>query len=411
MPDILPGEAFRRREIDRRAREVFDLFGYREIRTPILEETEVFTRSIGADTDIVEKEMYTFEDRGGKSVSMRPEGTAPIIRSYIEHGWHNAPDIVKLFYTGPMFRGERPQKGRSRQFHQIGAEMIGGSDPLIDAELMLTLHTLFRELGLERSDIILNSLGCAEDRKKYKERLAGYLERRKGSLCDNCLRRAGSNVLRVLDCKNPACRKLVSGAPSIRKALCGACSAHYEELKSLLDEAGIPYEEKGDLVRGLDYYTGTIFEVVHRGLGAQDALAAGGRYDDLTEEMGGKPRGAVGYAIGVERLLLALGDEAFREKEAPVLVIPMERDLRKKAFSTVCYLREQGISCDMDLAGRSFKAQLRKANRESRRFVVIIGEDEARKDMVTLKDMNEGTQTMTGLEKAAGAMHKASGRE
>ncbi|MBD3296464.1 MAG: histidine--tRNA ligase [Candidatus Omnitrophica bacterium] len=409
MPDVLPDEAFRRQRIDRKAREIFDLFGYREIRTPILEETEVFTRSIGADTDIVEKEMYTFEDRGGKSVSMRPEGTAPIIRSYIEHGWHNSPDIVKLFYSGPMFRGERPQKGRLRQFHQIGAEMIGGSDPLIDAELISTLHMLFTCLGLEGFSIVLNSLGCAEDRKIYKKRLAGYLRNRKKDLCDNCVRRAGSNVLRVLDCKNPGCREVVSGAPSIRKSLCDDCSAFYERLKSLLNDTDISFTEKGDLVRGLDYYTGTIFEVVHQGLGAQDALAAGGRYDDLSAEMGGSPRGATGYAIGVERLLLALGDEAFGKKEAPALVIPMDADLKREAFSTVCFLRDRGISCDMDLAGRSFKAQLRKANREDRRFVLIIGEDEVREGMVTLKDMSEGTQTMMEREKAVEALRKTSG--
>ncbi|MFC1570569.1 histidine--tRNA ligase [Candidatus Omnitrophota bacterium] len=392
MPDILPGEAELMRGIEDKARDVFRTFGFKEIRTPILEETEVFTRSIGEDTDIVEKEMYSFTDRGGKNISMRPEGTASIIRAYIEHKWHGDQTLVKLHYAGEMFRGERPQKGRQRQFHQIGAEIIGVSNPYIDAELIYSLEMLLLSFGVKEHTILINSLGCAEDRKNYKKVLSDYLSEKESKLCDNCKRRFKTNVLRVLDCKNEGCKSVVKKAPGILDYLCKDCRDDYESLKKALGELNVSFKEKKDLVRGLDYYTGTIFEVVHPSLGAQDAVAAGGRYDGLSKQMGGPEAGATGYAIGVERLMLIVDKKKFSHEESSVLVIPVDEAQRDEAFRTVNALREKGISSEMDLTDRSFKGQMRKAGKEKRSHIILIGEDEMKSGKLLLKDMETGDQ-------------------
>ena len=398
MPDILPEDAALMRWVEDTAQSVFDLFGFSEIRTPLLEETEVFTRSIGQDTDIVQKEMYSFTDRGGKNISLRPEGTASIIRAYIEHGWNNEKDLVKVFYSGPMFRGERPQKGRLRQFHQIGAETIGGSGPLIDAEMIFSLDVLLRELKISGFTILLNSLGCPADRDAYKKELSRYLEKKSEGLCEDCRKRAGTNVLRVLDCKREACKEAVKLAPSILEKLCGECRRDFEELKKALGHMGISFTEKPDLVRGLDYYTGTIFEVVHQALGSQDAVAAGGRYDGLTKQMGGADAGAIGYAIGVERLLLLVDRAKASRAEKGVLVIPADDGSRECAFGLSNKLRMSGVACETDLLGRSLKSLLRKANKESRRFVVIIGEEERKSGKLVLKNMETGEQQSLSFE-------------
>jgi len=400
MPDVLPENAALMSWAEGKAREVFRVFGYEEIRTPLLEETEVFTRSIGEDTDIVEKEMYSFSDRGGKSVSLRPEGTASVIRAYIEHGWHKEADLVKLFYAGPMFRGERPQKGRLRQFHQIGAEIIGGSDPYIDAELIFNLDVLLRTLEVDDFTILLNSLGCVKDRERYKKALSAYLEKKMSRLCDDCKRRAGTNVLRVLDCKREGCRDVVKNAPGVLDHLCGECLKDYETLKKVLSDAGVSFREKKDMVRGLDYYTRTIFEVVHPALGSQDAIAAGGRYDNLTEQMGGPDVGATGYAIGLERLFLIIGKKGVPPARAGVLVIPVEEKARMEAFRITRHLRISGVPSEMDHSGRSLKGQMRKAHKEGRRFVILLGEDEIREARVLVKDMEAGEQKELSLDEA-----------
>lgn len=392
MPDVLPEEADCMRFIEEKAASVFKKFGYREIKTPLLEETEVFTRSIGEDTDIVEKEMYSFADRGGKNISLRPEGTASIIRAYIEHGWGNSSDVTKLYYSGPMFRGERPQKGRQRQFYQIGAEIIGSSSPYIDAELILSLEDLLRSLGVKDSTILLNSLGCDKDRTSYKKLLSSHLSKKTDQLCDDCKRRAKTNVLRVLDCKKDPCKKVVKGAPGVLESLCRECLGDYKKLKDLLKSLKISFKEKKDLVRGLDYYTGTIFEVTHPSLGAQDAIAAGGRYDGLTEEMGGPDVGATGYAIGVERLILALDKKGIPIYNPGVLVVTVSDELEGEAFNLADKLRSEGIASEVDLTARSFKGQMRKADREKRKHVVIIGEDEVTSGKVLLKEMATGEQ-------------------
>ncbi len=409
MPDIVPEEAAIVRWIEGKAREVFTSFGYGEIRTPLLEETEVFTRSIGADTDIVEKEMYSFSDRGGKSIALRPEGTASIIRAYIENGWGSIADVVKLYYIGPMFRGERPQKGRLRQFSQIGAEIIGGSDPYIDAELILCLDGFLKTIGLDGYTILLNSLGCVADRKAYTKELAGYLSEKEEGLCEDCVRRSKGNVLRVLDCKNKGCKSVVSDAPGILGHLCEKCIEDYGRLKEILSAAGVPFKEKSDLVRGLDYYTGTIFEVVHPSLGAQDAIAAGGRYDNLSKEMGGPDAGATGYAVGVERLIMAVDKDKIPEAVPGALVVHMGGSTREEAFSMTQKLRAEGVACDTDLTGRSFKGQMRKADREKRKHVVLIGEDEIKSGKFTLKDMEKGEQEKLAFEEIVDRLKKEQG--
>ncbi|MBD3380421.1 MAG: histidine--tRNA ligase [Candidatus Omnitrophica bacterium] len=400
MPDILPEDSACMRWMEERSREIFRLFGFSEIRTPLLEDTRVFTRSIGQDTDIVEKEMYSFTDRGGKSVSLRPEGTASVIRAYIENLASGGTELVKLFYSGPMFRGERPQKGRLRQFHQIGVEIIGGKNPFIDAELIMCLDALLKNLGAGDFKIFINSIGCSGDRKAYTAKLKDYLSPLKEELCENCRRRVQSNVLRVLDCKRPRCRNTVKGAPAITDNLCKDCLDGYSTLKNILYASGIPFDEKPDLVRGLDYYTGTIFEVMHPGLGAQDAVAAGGRYDDLTADMGGPDTGATGFALGVERLMLIMDRSAVDLPSADAVVIPVDEALRADAFRLMVKFRRRGIACEMDHTGRSLKAQMRKANKEGRRFVALLGEDEARKGKVLIKDMSESAQRELAADEA-----------
>ena len=394
MPDILPEDTVFIQWIERTAAETFRKFGFKEVRTPILEATEVFTRSIGEDTDIVEKEMYAFPDRKGKSIALRPEGTASVIRAYIEHGLGNQQNISKLYYAGPMFRGERPQKGRQRQFHQIGAESIGVSNPLVDAELIYSLSMILSSLNIKDFTILLNSLGCEKDQEAYKKILSKYLQGKNEDLCDNCKRRMDKNVLRVLDCKRPECKSIVKGAPATIDHLCEGCKNDYEVLKKILKTLDVPFKEKKDLVRGLDYYTGTVFEVVHTSLGAQDAIAAGGRYDDLSYQMGGPRVGATGYAIGIERLLLLIDRESVDLSDKTVFIVPMQEEFNMDAFSLANKLRKDGIACCMDYSGRSFKGQMRRADKEGYAFLIILGEEEKKSKKMLLKDMANGDQKL-----------------
>jgi histidyl-tRNA synthetase len=398
MSDVSFQEAAVFTWIENRAREVYKIFGFAEIRTPILELTEVFTRSIGENTDIVEKEIYSFNDRGGKNISLRPEGTASIIRAYIEHGWNKENDLVKLFYCGPMFRGERPQKGRQRQFHQIGAEIIGARSPFIDAELILNLEAFLGNLGIKGSKLLINSLGCRKDRTAYISRLKEYIGTQ-SSLCENCVKRFVTNPLRVLDCKRESCKKILKNAPVITDSLCEECSSDYLKLKQILDDAKTSYIEKPDLVRGLDYYTGTVFEVTHSSLGAQDAIAAGGRYDDLAKQMGGPDVGAVGYAAGIERLLLVIDKDTAIDVAPGVLVVPVGESTREVAFEVVNAMRKEGIACDINYAGKTLKSGMRKANKEGRKYVVLIGENEIASKKVTLKNMDSGEQELLTIAK------------
>ncbi|MBF0252376.1 MAG: histidine--tRNA ligase [Candidatus Omnitrophica bacterium] len=391
MPDILPSEAEKFRFIEEKARDVFKLFDFSEIRTPFLEKTEVFARGIGESTDIVEKEMYSFLDRGGKHISLRPEGTASIIRSYVENKLYADGDISKLFYVGPMFRAERPQKGRLRQFHQIGAEIIGGSSPYLDWEIIFNAKTIIESTGIKGFSILLNTLGCSSDREKYKNDLRKKLKVYHDDLCENCQRRIDVNVLRVLDCKNAGCKKVAGNMPVLSTYLCSTCTKEYDELKSILKETNIEFVQKNELVRGLDYYTGTVFEIVHQDLGSQDAIAAGGRYNNLVKEFGGPDVGATGYALGLERLILLLLKETAKGLSG-LMVVPINDEFAAKAALLVTELRAQKISCDMECKARSLKSALRKANKTLKRYVVMIGEDEVKSGKYLIKDMESGEQ-------------------
>ncbi|MGB3241267.1 MAG: histidine--tRNA ligase, partial [Candidatus Omnitrophota bacterium] len=307
-------------------------------------------------------------------------------------------DITKFYYMGPMFRGERPQKGRQRQFNQIGAEIIGSSDPYVDAELILSLRALLENLNINGYKLLINSLGCVSDRAAYKKALGGYLAKKSAKLCEDCVRRANTNVLRVLDCKREECKKVIEKAPRVTDYLCGKCAEDYKSVKKILKRRKVGFEEKADLVRGLDYYTNTVFEVIHSALGAQDAIAAGGRYDNLTKQMGGPNVGATGYALGVERLLLVIDAEGIRFSLPEVLVMSVDEASREEAFEITSRFRSHDIPCEMDLSGRSLKAQMRKANKESRKYIIMIGEEERKSSKLLLKNMETGEQESLTFE-------------
>lgn len=407
MRDVLPSEVYLWQFIEQTAREVLESFGYEEIRTPILEETALFQRSIGEGTDIVNKEMYTFTDKGGRSVTLRPEGTAPIVRSYIENNLSAGEDIVKLYYIGPMFRSERPQKGRSRQFHQIGVEAIGSDSPYVDVEAMLAMATFFTKLGLDDFKVKICSLGCSKDKEKFAKELKGYLKPESSRLCDDCKTRAEKNVLRVLDCKVESCKAVLRNSPKAKDFLCQTCAGNYKKVKDLLTSYGINFQEDSSLVRGLDYYTSTVFEVAHSALGAQDAIAAGGRYDNLIEDFGGKKTGAFGFAIGVERLLMALSSrENIKPKKSSIdlYIAATGEDVYPEAFKNAIALRQKGISCEIDFQGRSLKAQMRCADKKSAAFVAIFGDEELKKGEVVLRDMKTSEQRNVKLADLAKAV-------
>lgn len=450
--DILPEEAARWRHIESLFRRAFLCAGYGEIRTPVFEHTELFHRSVGADTDIVEKEMYTFTDRGGRSVTLRPEGTAPVVRAYLENGLHGDPQPVKLFYvSSPMFRYDRPQAGRYRQFHQAGAEVFGAADPTADAEVIALAAGFLKGLGLRDLSVRVNSIGCPRCRPAYREALRAYYAPRLEAVCGDCRRRFDVNPLRLLDCKRD--RELAEGAPAVLEHLCAECAEHFQAVRDLLHDLGVEHAVDPGIVRGLDYYTRTVFEVVHGGLGAQASICGGGRYDGLVEACGGPPTPAVGFALGMERLLITLEREgvappvprgldvfvavaaptgaaatgaapagaqataqATAQGAAPATApsgteapsgaaapsgagAPSEAGapgdgarVRRAAAVLVARLRAEGLSADMDLAGRSLKAQMRYAGRYPARFVAILGEEELARGTVTLRDMERGTQ-------------------
>jgi len=407
MEDILPKDVYIWQELERRARVELESNGYKEIRTPMLEDTAVFVRSIGETTDIVTKEMFTFEDRKGRSMTLRPEGTAPIVRSYIEHSLDQTSAVSRLYYMGPMFRSERPQKGRSRQFHQIGLEIIGSRSAQIDFETVWRLAKLLELFGLEDFTVKLNSLGCKLDKPKFAEKLKGYLEGEKSRLCDDCKVRIEKNVLRALDCKNESCIAVMRNAPNIVGSLCPDCVKDFSSVKAMLQSEGVKYEETKNLVRGLDYYTGTVFEVTHPNLGGQDALAAGGRYDNLVKDMGGPDVGAAGFAIGLERVIIALGDkkESFT-RPAVVYIATLGHDAKMDGFRLAESLKAElnkdkfKVTTLIDLEESSLKSQLRSADKNGAKVVLILGEDELKQGKVAIKDM-EGSKEQFSINKEA----------
>ncbi|HRZ86603.1 MAG TPA: histidine--tRNA ligase [bacterium] len=395
VSDILPGEVWMWQAVEADARGLFGRFGFREIRTPIFEQTELFTRSIGQTTDIVKKEMYNLVDKKGRSLTLRPEGTAPVIRAYIEHKGALPAQVSKLYYTGPMFRYERPQGGRSRQFHQIGTEIIGGNSPCYDAESINVAYLFFKEIGLGDVVIEINSVGCPECRPRYGEALQSHIRKDLDKYCPDCKERFDRNILRVLDCKVPGDIALLAGAPLVTDHICEHCSDHFSKVKDTLDSLGVPYRLNPKLVRGLDYYTRTVFELRHNALGALDAIGAGGRYDNLTAELGGEPKGAVGFAVGMERIILALkARSAIAEKEfnLDLFMVSIGDAAFKENVALLNSLRTAGFGGDMDYEAKSIKAQMRQADAHKARFALIRGDDELKAGIVTAKDLKAGCE-------------------
>ena len=392
--DILPGETELWRQVEDRARDVFARFNFAEIRLPILEKTELFARSIGETTDIVEKEMYTFID---KQITMRPEATASLLRAYIEHGLYVQKPVQRLFTIGPMFRHERPQQGRLRQFHQMDVEVLGSANPRVDAELMAMGTMLLSELGLSVS-LEVNSLGCPACRPAFRESLLSFLESRQDALCDDCKRRSVTNPLRVLDCKNSTCRSLVEEAPSIQEHLCSECAAHFGEVQDGLRQLGISYSLNKFMVRGLDYYCRTTFEFTTTDLGSQSAVCAGGRYDGLVEQLGGPKMPGVGCAMGMERLvLLLLQKERKIERpfEVDLFIAGLGDAASRMAFSMMQNLRKEGVRVAMDLDHRGLKSQMKQADKAGARYVLMVGDDELAKNTGMLRNMV--TQEQQGI--------------
>ncbi|MCM2357734.1 MAG: histidine--tRNA ligase [Geobacteraceae bacterium] len=389
--DILPGEVEKWQHIEAAARRVFELYGFAEIRIPILEKTELFCRSIGDATDIVEKEMYSFVDKGENAVTMRPEGTASVMRAFIEHKLYATDPVAKLYYMGPMFRYERPQKGRYRQFHQIGAEVTGVTDPKVDAQVLTMLCHFFAELGLTEPTLQINSLGCPECRPVYRKALKDFLRARIDRLCDDCKRRFETNPLRALDCKSTGCKEATIGAPSVLDHLCAGCDAHFAAVRGYLESVGTTYAINPRMVRGLDYYTRTTFELVTGLLGAQSAVAAGGRYDGLISDLGGPQLPGIGFAMGVERVALLLAEKEFK-KRPDLFIAALGEPAQAEAFRLMTGLQRRGVSVEIDYEGKSLKSQMRRSDKFKARFTLIIGEDELAKGRGALKNMDAGTQ-------------------
>ena len=397
--DILPKESRIWQYIEGQLSDIFSLFGYKEIRTPIFEETELFQRGIGEATDIVEKEMYTFTDRAGRSLTLRPEGTAPVVRSYLQHKLYGEPQPVKVYYLGPMFRYERPQAGRSRQFHQYGAEALGTQDPATDAEMIAIPVELFHRLGLQTLQVEINSIGCPACRGEYRDYLITTLKPRVEQLCSDCQRRLERNPLRVLDCKDETCNSAKEGLRPILEFLCPECGDHFGRVQGYLDLLKIPYVINHNLVRGFDYYTKTVFEIIYSELGAQSAIAGGGRYDGLVEECGGPSVPAVGFAAGMERLILTLEHVGWEPPtmEAIDAFIAGVGETRTAVVELAFRLRRAGIATEMDYGDRSLRAQMKAAHRLNATWTIIVGEDELRDGQAIARHMASGRQKQVPL--------------
>ena len=392
--DILPTESARWQEIETVVRGLFSAYGYREIKTPVLEKTALFSRGIGQETDIVSKEMYSFEDVKGRGLTMRPEATASVVRAYIQHRLYQQYPIQKLYAVGPMFRHERPQKGRFRQFHQIDVELFGDPGPMSDAEMISLAVSLFETVGLTDVSLHINSLGCPDCRPNYKEQLKSYLADKTASLCADCQKRAQLNPLRVFDCKVEACKSIVQNAPTIPAFLCGHCEEHFGSLKAYLRALEISFEENDQLVRGLDYYNRTTFEIQTEHLGAQNAVAGGGRYDGLVKTLGGPDHPAIGFAVGVERLVALLEASKPMEPRKPDLFIAaLGEKVGQLTFQWMDALRKLGLWVELDYGGKGLKSQMKKANRLGAQNVLMVGDNEAAAEKAVLRDMNTGVQT------------------
>ncbi|MBM3148956.1 MAG: histidine--tRNA ligase [Chloroflexi bacterium] len=399
--DILPEEQAYWRYVESQATALCRLYGYQRLDTPAFEDASLFTRSIGESTDIVTKEMYVFEDRSHNKLALRPEGTAPVCRAYLEHGLGNLPQPVKLYYFAGIFRYERPQAGRYRQHYQFGFEAIGEADPALDAEVIDMAWQFFKSLWLNDLYLYINSIGCRKCRPAYLKSLKSYYSKHVAGLCKDCQTRFEKNTLRLLDCKQPTCQEAAESAPRSAESLCLECGEHFTTVKKYLDSLGLPYQVNHRLVRGLDYYTKTVFEIQPHGEGSQSALGGGGRYDDLIEELGGKPTPAIGFASGMERVVLNLKQQRVAVPDAQkteVFIACMGEQAKREGVKLAATLRRQGIAVAGALSDRSLKAQLRQADSLGSRFVVIIGDDEVKAGSVTLRDMGKGDQRSVAME-------------
>ncbi len=392
--DILPEESHRWQQLEEKARRILSLYGYQEIRTPLIEEAAVFTSSLGEAAEIVTKQMYLFQDRGGRQVALRPEGTASVVRAFLEHGLDRTANLTRLYYVGPMFRAERPQAGRRRQFHQLGVEVFGSASPYQDVEVLLLLTRLLRAWDLTGWTLTLNSVGCRADRPKMIESVRKALAPHQSQLCPDCQERLTKNPLRILDCKEPQCKKF-SEEIDVSAAICENCRRHFEEVTKALETLRVPFKRDPHLVRGLDYYTKTAFEVIHGGLGAQNALGGGGRYDDLVELMGGASTPAIGFAVGLERLLMAqegIKAPAPLDHSLKVFVATVTTTQVPQGLEVAEFLREVGVTCAANTEERPLKRQLEQAAKLGVSYVLILGEEEVAKGVVTLRNMATGQQ-------------------
>jgi histidyl-tRNA synthetase len=390
--DILPGEVERWQRVEDVSRRLFERYGYAEVRTPIIEREELFAKGTGETTDIVQKEMYAFTDKGGERITLRPEATPSLVRAFVEHSLEQAMAAPKLYLFGPMFRYERPQKGRYRQFHQLDVEVFGVADPAVDAEVVDLAWTLVTELGIANVELVVNSVGCPACRPAFSEALITALGEDVGRLCGDCRRRAETNPLRIFDCKVAADQPIIDALPHSVDYLCEACRAHFGAVERYLALYGIPYRVSHRLVRGLDYYTRTTFEILAGNIGAQNAILGGGRYDGLVKQLGGPDRVGIGFAAGIERLVLAMPDGAGTGRRRPLFVAAMGEAARESALVLLRDLRQAGLEAHMEYEGRSLKSQMKRADRLNAAFALILGDDELAAGEVSVKDMSAGGQ-------------------
>lgn len=399
--DILPDEVYRWDKVASVYKELCNRFGYREIRIPVFEHTELFLRGVGETTDIVQKEMYTFEDKGGRSITLRPEGTAGVVRAYIEHGMASWSQPVKLFYDITAYRYENVQKGRYREFHQFGMELFGAADPAADVEVISVLALLFETLGIKNLSLNLNSIGCPTCRADYNLLLKDYLKDRIGGMCNTCKDRFDRNPMRILDCKEEACRAQIVEAPALLDHICDECKVHFEAVCGKLTQMGIGYAIDKGIVRGLDYYTKTVFEFVSRNIGSQGTVCGGGRYDGLIESCGGPKTPGVGFGLGVERLLMEMSSQGLElpHPEAPMVYLGTQGAKASQVAEGMAFeLRKMGISCIKDVMGRSVKAQMKYADKLGARFTVVLGDTEVETGKAVIRDMKNGEQKDISLE-------------
>ncbi len=402
--DILPKQVYKWNYIENMIRHLCALYGYGEIRTPMFEDTRLFLRGIGDTTDVVTKEMYTFSDRGGRSITLRPENTASVVRSFLEHKMYGDQQVQKVFYIGSMFRYDRPQAGRYREFHQFGVEILGAKSPIADAECIALAYDLFKRLGLNELKLYINSIGHSECRNTYRRKLIEFFEPKTEHLCDDCKERLHKNPLRILDCKEDCCKHASIGAPEITDYLCDDCHNKFEDVKKYLTSMGISYEVNPRLVRGLDYYTNTAFEIQYTPLGSQSAICGGGRYDGLVEEIGGPTTPGIGFAVGMERLLLALESKHLipEPKETKhIYIAAIGKEAMNLGIRLQKELRDKEIRAEIDLQEKSLKGQMKYAGKTNASMTIIIGESELADGIVQIKDMNTGIQQKINIAQAS----------